>query len=525
MLKKKKERNNPTILLLLTGIILFSLSFPGILNREGVSILAFIAIFPVYYSIRLMSYREAVFFGFIYGAGNYLLFNYWLAGFDPVSFSVAPTIIGLYHVILFLLCRFIYNNFSRFIYIPLTLTWLLYEVFKGENIIGYTYGTLAHSMYKTHIFTGIADITGTYIISLIIIFPSIFAASLLHSGIKTLKKREIIIPISTYLSILLASILYTDFNTVNYSNSPTIRTSLIQHNMDCWLNGTDELYSQSLNDLLDLSIKAQRDNPDLVLWSETAFVPAIEWHKEHKTNMFRYELVEKMENHFADYSNNYIIGANEYVGLYKQEKFNSVYHYKNGLPLNKYRKIKLVPFTEYFPYPKMFPLLYRYTVKLGAKHYLPGKKQINFNINGINATPLICYEDTFSDLARSGVLNGGDILINFTNDAWSTESSCTLQHLAAAVFRSIENRRSFIRVGTGGYSCIIDPNGKIVKSLPILTKSQLTFDVPIYNNHITFYTRYGNLIEKLMILIFALIIIIKGIRSIRPVQLLKKRLK
>lgn len=526
-IEKKTKSNYQILLLLLSGIALFSLSFPGLLNREGIPALSFISLFPVYYAISNMNIRESVFFGFIYGTGNYLLFNYWLADFDPVSFSIAPTIMGIYHVMLFVLCRYIFNNFSKNLYIPLTLSWLSYEIFKGENIIGYTYGTLAHTMYRSHLFTGIADITGTYVISLLIIFPSIFVVSILHVGIKKLRKREIVIPFLIYITILITSVIYTKLKTVDYSNSPSIKTSLIQHNTDCWLKGTDELYSKSLDELLELSLQAQRYNPDLVLWAETAFVPAIDWHRKYKTNKHRLNLVNKMEDFLKKYKTNYIIGANETVGFEteNQEKFNTVYHYKNGSQVNKYRKIRLVPFTESFPYPNLFPLLYRHTIKLGAKHYLPGTQQINFNIDGINATPLICYEDTFSDLARLGVFNGGDVIINFTNDAWSTEPACTLQHLSAAVFRSIENRRSFIRVGTGGYSCIIDPNGKIIKSLPVLTKCQLTANVPIYNQHLSFYTLYGNIIERLLLLIFGIIIILNKIRSILPAQLSMRKLK
>lgn len=525
MLIKKLTKNSKIFIQLLIGILLFSLSFPGLFNSEGIPLFAFISLFPVYHSISKMNYREAVFFGFIYGTGNYLLFNYWLAGFDPVAFSIAPTIIGLYHVIFFVMCKYIFNNFKKIAYIPLTLIWLLYEVFKGENIIGYTYGTIAHTMYKTHIITGIADITGTYVISLIIIFPSVFIASILHTGISNFSLKEILLPVFVYILIVITSVLYTMKTTIDYADSKTLRTSFIQHNLDCWLEGNDKLYETALDNLIELSTQAQNYEPELVIWPETAFVPAIEWHKKHKVNKNRLNLVYRMENFLKKYSNSYLIGANETVGLPHEKKFNSVYYYKNGLIVNKYRKNKLVPFTESFPYPRLFPLLYRHTIKLGAKHYQPGESLLNFDINGIIATPLICYEDTFSDVARKGVINGSDLIINFTNDAWSLEPACTMQHLSAAIFRSIENRRTFIRVGTGGFTAVIDPNGKIINHLPILTKGQFTHDVPIYSSNLTFYTKYGNIVEVFLLLVLAVLLFQKIIKSILPVQLLKMKQK
>ena len=506
------------------GIILFSLSFPGYFNEDGIPLLSFLTIIPVYYAIGKMNYRESMVYGFFYGTANYLLFNYWLKGFDPISFSVAPTILGSYHIILFLGIKYIFNNFKRLQYIPLTLIWLAYEVFKGKNIIGYTYGTIAHTMYRTNYFTGIADITGTYILSLIIIFPGILIVSSIHSKIK-LWSKKLLPPIIVYLFILISAIIYTNVNKIDYSHSPTLRVSLIQHNLDCWLKGSNELYKEALDNLLRLSSEAELLNPDLVIWSESAFVPAIEWHKKYKKNYFRLKLVKRLERFIAQSNADYLIGTNETIGEFEDDqiRYNTVYHYIKELAIEKYRKEMLVPFTEQFPYPELFPALYHHTINLGANHYLPGKEQTLFTIKNIKTTQLICYEDSFSRLARTGINNGANLIINMTNDAWSIEPACTKQHLAAATFRSIENRRSFVRVGTGGYTCVIDPNGKILDSIPILTQSQLTYDVPIINNKNSFYTKNGPIIEKILLYIFAIIIFYSFIMSIHRVLLSKRK--
>lgn len=473
-----------------------------------------------------MNYKEGIFYGFIYGSGSYLLFNYWLKDFDPVSFSVLPTIIGIYHILLFLIIKYIYNNFKKFTYIPLTLSWFLYEFFKGENRIGYTYGTIAHSMYQVDIFTGIVDITGTYILSILIIFPSIFVAYLLFKGFKQISKRELITTTIIYSVVLLFTILYSSLTKIDYSESITIKTSLIQHNIDSWAKGSNLFYKETLDNLLELSNEAEKNNPDLIIWAETAFIPAIEWHKKYKSNEFRLNLVNRFEEFTGRYKSDYIIGANETIGKNESEKiyYNSAYLYQNSTAIAKYRKITLVPFTEQFPYPRLLPWLHDYMKKIGGKDLSPGDiNQKNFNTNGIKATPLICYEDTFSTTARLGILKGGELLINLTNDAWSSEPACSKQHLAAAIFRSIENRRSFVRVGNSGFTCIIDPNGKILGSLPILTRGQITFDVPIYSDTKTFYTKYGNVFDKLLLIAIAILSLIRPIKSILAVLRTKKK--
>ncbi len=506
------------------GILLFALSFPGYLNADGLPFIAFFALFPLFYSISKMNYGEAVFYGFIYGAGSYLLFNYWLKTFDPVSFSVLPTIIGSYYIMLFLLCKYIFNNLKKYTYVPLSLAWLLYEVFKGENLIGYTYGTIAHSMYRTHLFTGISDITGTYVISLLIIFPATFFAVIFFKGYKNYNRKEILITSGIYLTILLSSIIYTSLSKVDYSKSKTLKTALIQHNIDSWAKGSNKVYKETLDVLIDLSLEAKKENPELVIWSETAFVPAIEWHKEYKSNHFRLDLVEQLERFMQDYDSDFVIGANERIDHTEEETtyYNSAYHYPITGEVDKYRKNILVPFTEIFPFPKLLPWLHTYLKSIGGKDLTPGNLIKNFDIKGFQATPLICYEDTFSTNVREAIKIGGDLILNMTNDAWSSEDACSKQHLAAALFRSIENRRSFVRVGTGGYSCVIDPNGKILVSLPILKQGQTTYDIPIYNDEISFFTQYGNIIERILILILISLLLIRPVKSILPALLREK---
>lgn len=498
------------------GILLFALSFPGYLNSDGLPFMAFFALYPLFYLISKMNYGETIFYGFIYGAGSYLLFNYWLKTFDPITFSVLPTIIGGYYILLFLLCKYIFFNFKKYTYVPLALAWLLYEVFKGENLIGYTYGTIAHSMYRTHLFTGISDITGTYVVSLLIIFPAAFFAVIFFKGFKNYNKKEILITSVIYLTILISSILYTFLSKVDYSKSETLKTALIQHNIDSWAKGSNEVYKETLDVLIDLSLRAKKEEPELVIWSETAFVPAIEWHKEYKSSRFRLDLVNQLEQFIQDYGSEFVIGANERIGLSEEESiyYNSAYHYPAIGKVDKYRKNILVPFTERFPFPKLLPWLHTYIKSIGGKDLTSGSLVKNFYIRGFQATPLICYEDTFSTNVRKAIKLGGDIIINMTNDAWSSEDACSKQHLSAALFRSIENRRSFVRVGTGGYSCVIDPNGKILASIPILTEGQITYEIPMYNNKISFFTEYGNIIERILILVLICLLLIRPIKSI-----------
>lgn len=495
--------------LLILSVVLFSLSFPGLFNKEGIFFISFIALIPMFFVVYKLNYIEALFYGFAFGMGKYLLFNYWLKGFDPAAFAVAPGVHGLYFLGIFTAIVFFYKTFPKKGYIAIAITWIAYEIFKSTNVVGYSYGILGQSMYKTHLFTGIVDIFGTYYLGLIIIFPSILVTFLFSKRNKIVDRKDWLLPSCIYLIILLSSIIYTQVSKVDYSNSKTLRVSLIQHNLNCWLSNNVQSYYQSYGHIEDLSSIAETHSPDLVVWSETAFIPAIEWHKKYRprNERERYDLILKMEEYLRSTNADYIVGNNESFNPARDKHYNTAYHYKKDQVVNKYRKMNLVPFTEEFPYPELFPWLFNYVKSLGAKQIMRGEKQNLFDIKGVKSTVLICYEDAFSELPRKSIDNGSDLFINITNDAWTPSPSASLQHYAAASLRTIENRRSLVRAGTTGFTAVIDPNGKLLKSLPLFTRDQLTYDVPIYNDHKTFYTKYGHIVDLSGYILFLIALI------------------
>ena len=501
------KRHLYNIILLSISILLFSLSFPGFFNNEGIPFLSFVALAPMFWVIYKLNYIESVLYGFFFGLCKYLLFNFWFQDFDPAAFAVAPGIHGFYFLLLFPTILFLYKRFPIYGYLPILISWFCYEVFKSTNVVGFSYGVLSQTMYKTHIFTGVADIIGSYALSMLIIFPSIFFTFIFSKKI-TILKLKTFVPFFSYLVIMLCSIIYTQSKKVDYSNVPTLRVSLIQHNLNCWLSTTNpDLYIQAYDHLEALSREAELLNSDLIVWPETAFVPSIEWHKKYRPSneRERLDLILRMENYLKTTKSLYIIGNNESYNINRDENYNTAYLFNKENIVSKYRKINLVPFTEEFPYPEKFPWLYNYVQELGATQIKPGKSQTLFDIKGIKATILICYEDAFPDLPRQGVNNGSDLLINITNDAWTSFPATPLQHLAAATLRTIETRRTLVRAGTSGFSGVIDPNGQILDSLPLFTKDQLTYDVPVYSGEITIYTKYGKIADNSSYILFILI--------------------
>lgn len=140
---------------------------------------------------------------------------------------------------------------------------------------------------------------------------------------------------------------------------------------------------------------------------------------------------------------------------------------------DRYDKMHLVPFGEYVPLVDFLPFLQSLTPM--TRNLVPGKTASIFTFecpgrgNGATfhlATP-ICYEDVFPGLVRTFCRKGADFVVNITDEGWYWRAGELRQHLAMAVFRAVENRRTVVRAANTGISCFIGPAGDIYEIVEV----------------------------------------------------------
>jgi apolipoprotein N-acyltransferase len=190
---------------------------------------------------------------------------------------------------------------------------------------------------------------------------------------------------------------------------------------------------------------------------------------------------------------------------------------KNTLPPapEVYGKMKLVPFTEYFPFDKQFPKLYEMLLNGDTHMWEPGNEPVVFEVEGnegatkINFSTPICFEDTFGFVGRRFVNAGAQAFVNLSNDAWSKSLACQYQHLSMAVFRSVENRVPTVRATTTGQTCIIDPNGKILAMAEPFIETYLVGSIPVMDKSVkTIYTRLGDYVGVIFAVASGLLLVV-----------------
>lgn len=158
-----------------------------------------------------------------------------------------------------------------------------------------------------------------------------------------------------------------------------------------------------------------------------------------------------------------------------------------GTTVGRYRKSKPVPFAE---------------------EYNSGGKQLLLDSGFGRLGILICFESTYPAMARFLTSAGANFLFVLTNDASFEDTAVAFFHARASIFRAVENARWLIRSAQNGISMVIDPYGRVVKKTTLFDRTIMTADI-FAENKSTFYSRHGDTLPCLCLLITCILIFYK----------------
>jgi apolipoprotein N-acyltransferase len=564
------------------AVLLFAASFPNPLVSGGIPWCAWVAFVPVFWLVGRVSPGAAAVWGALYGYAAYTVFNFWLSAFHPLAGVAAGVVFLIFFALLFVLFKLAVILFPRRGYIVQWLIWIGWEYLRTLGFTGYAYGIAGYSQWQVLPVIQIAALFGVWGVSALVVFPSAYLAAALRgwnprvvappgggeppvSGVaenrarlaglrfgaqgvrrpaprlrgedarpplKNFFRREWL-PGALWLLALALTLAYGFLAPRDYSGAPTVRTALIQHNTDPWKGGIAQ-YRGNFQTLKRLSREALAagPRPDMVVWSETAFIPRIYWYTQYRDDPSFWALVQELLVFLREQDVPFVIGNDDArkeppknPGEHYRVDYNAVLLFREGVLVDQYRKLHLVPFTEYFPYQKRFPWIYEALIKADTHLWERGDRLTVFEIprapvgaddadaEDDAGTPVvkfstpICFEDTFGYLSRDFVRLGAELIVNVTNDAWSGSRSAQMQHLAMAVFRAVENRRSLVRAAASGQTCGIDPEGRIIAMAPAFEEAWLTVDVPLLRE-LTPYTRFGDIWGQIFAVLGALVLLI-----------------
>ena len=509
-----KKAFNFILDLIILGLAAFvaSLAFPSKYIEDGLPFLAFFYLIPMFYVIWRSRWSTVWFYGAYYGFLFYLFYNYWLETFHPLAILIAPILECIQYALLFVCIKFSKKLLKRHYSLLGALLYLAYLYLTLQGFLAYPYGNIASAVYSYTSLIQIVSVTGIWGLDCVLVLPQVILSEMLYEKDWKSNKWDFFISLLILSSTWIGGA-FVKRKWENKESDRTMRIAAIQHSADTWKGGYST-YKENFENLKRLTMEAMEENPDMVVWSETAFVPSVAWHSAYPNNV----ATSRLCNDFVSFGSNLgiplITGNPEGVikdkelapilesGDWNWKTYNTVILFSDGGIKGTYRKQHLVPFTEYFPYEKEFPWLYNLLLANDYKWWEEGEEATAFEYDGVKFSTPICFEDTFGYLNAEFVASGSDMLLNLSNDFWSMSVQAEKQHYQLAVFRAVENRVPLLRSTNSGITCLILPDGSTVGVLDTFVQAWGIYEVPIYKGkNPTFYTTYPDLFGKLFVVL------------------------
>ena len=522
------------VLLLLTSAFVYSLAFPGFVTETGIGFIAFFALIPVFVVIRRTTWKLTPLYGFFYGFMFYLFFNYWLKSFHPLAILIVPIIKGGEMLLLFPCLKAADRWFKKIGPLVQAVVWTAYTYLSQSWFAGYPYGTIAYALWQYLPLIQVASIFGIWGINFLMILPQTFFAVPFSDRISVKgwvleRKRSVIV----YTVVVVFCLVFGFASMIHWNNAKpdrTWRVATVQHNANSWLGGYTT-YKRNFNNLRKMSLEALEQKPEMIIWSETAFVPSVAWHEKYPSDPETSALVEEFTDFGKSLPVPLLTGNPEGVlddlskpailddKSWNRKDYNTVVMFEDGKIKQTYRKQHLVPFTEHFPYQKQMPHLYA-LLKANDYHWWEtGTEPVVFQTDdGLKFSTPICFEDVFGGLCAQFIRNGADVLVNMTNDNWSQSVAAEMQHMAMAVFRSVENRRTTVRGTNSGMTCVITPSGNVVDPMTPFKAAWRIYDVPVYRSAThpeTLYTKGGDVVAKVFVYLSYILLCVGALEALK----------
>lgn len=508
------------------GAVALTCSFDNI----GIGVMAWAALVFLLLGLRNASVKEALYLGLLAGFVHYVTLLYWLVptmhtyGHLPVWLSIGALLLLAFYLALYFAAfsGIVVAFISRpvFLVLAVPVFWVSLEYLKGLLFTGFPWGLIGYSQYRYSHFIQIADLFGVYGVSFFIaaINAALFVV-ILYAGGLTWRTNTVSRAGASFCVIFFIAIVALNSGYGRYKiseidkaigRSDSLRVTIVQGNIEQSLKWNEAHLNDIVEKYINLSMDAIPFESALVVWPETA--TPFYFLQENRLTTRVLDGISEMNAWF-------LVGSPSFEHNRESNNlslYNSAYLIApEARATGVYDKVHLVPFGEYVPLGDWLTFLDRMVVSAGD--FKPGKSGIVLPMGNADLAVQICYEIIFPQYSAEMVKNGGNLIINITNDAWFGRTAGPYQHFSMTVFRAVENRRSLVRSANTGISAFVDPAGRVTGRTGLFESTTLSRSIPVMTGNVSFYTTYPNLFPVSAI-VASLLILIAAMRRKRKKQ-------
>lgn len=373
------------------------------------------------------------------------------------------------------------------------LLWVGLDYLRSVLFTGFPWMDLGYGLFGQSQLIQAADIGGHHLITFTLVLVNGLAVAIMDRQRQAVRwnlrlERRLLLLAMVFLIVVVGySLVRHRIVASMMGRALQARVAVVQGNIDQAIKWSPTTKAQTVDTYLRLSRQALTGGEtELVIWPETAlpFYPQ------------RDDLINRVVE-FATTSNGWLLTGAPMYSVEHQTGDKDLVRYWNGALLigpggrvgGQYAKQHLVPFGEYVPLRQYLPFLQPLVVNIDD--FSAGTATGPLPLGPMQLGMLICYESIFPEIASASVIQGANLLVNITNDAWYGRSSAPYQSMAMAVFRAVENKRTLVRAANTGISGFIDPLGRITEQTEIFTEAARVSQVPLFDLQ-TVFNRNGS---------------------------------
>ena len=483
----------------------------------GASPLAFVSLVPLLIALDGKSRKDSFLLGWLWGAAFFLGTVYWVVrsismyGGVPVAAAIAVMLLLVAYLALFpalfaaaLTWLRSSRPIIRLLFVP--AAWVAVEYLRGLTFLGFPWVLAGYSQLPFLPLVQIADITGVWGVSFVVVMVNETVAAFVRSRRAALPSpvREAVVAASVVVAVVLYGVFrISQVDTVT-SVWEKMKVGIVQGNIDQGQKWSEDLMEFTVDTYTDMSEGLIAEGAELVVWPETAMPFLVESDKKYGP---------RVRDISDEHGVNLLTGSMAYGYTFEGGKyryFNSAYLYATdwAVPV-RYDKVRLVPFGEYVPFKKVLPFLDKLT-EGAVGDYAPGGGHFPLRFEGQALGVLICYEAIFPSISRQSIKMGATVLVNLTNDSWFGRTSAPYQHMEIARLRAVENRVYLIRAANSGISAIVDPAGRVVAKTSLFKQETLLGEVGFNPLPSSLFTAWGP-VFPLSCLFLTVVFVIEGL--------------
>lgn len=457
--------------------------------EPGWSLLAWVGLAPLMVALRGVNAKKAALCGLVSGLVYYGIILWWIAlfGFLPwVLLSVVQSLFFAAFAVIYV--RVAPDRIGRLGYVAVPAAWTALQFMRTLGTYAFIWGSLAHTQANSLYVAQVAAVTGPWGIDFLLCFVSLAVSR------ANWYNRRSLTPLAA-AAVLTAGVLTFGAVSLRSPEPAGVRrnVAVIQGNMKNDFRPIPNYIANALQRYSELTRRAASNKPDVILWPETAL----------PTDISDSTIANPLSDLAVEAGSFLLVGGYD---LPDPVHSNCVYNSLQAIAADGeyqgvYRKAHLVPYGEFVPLRKQMPFLNRYGVRdndLCAAHE---HALLDTPIGKVGTS--ICFESTFSHIARAETLSGAEVLCVVSNDAWFQRTHAAEQHLMMARLRAVENRRFLMRAAGTGISTVIDPYGRVRHRIDLFTPGIIVDDI-VAGRSLSVYTRLGDWFAYLSLVISAI---------------------